>query len=313
MILSACIIAKSASEELTRAVASVRPHVDEVVLVWTGGESEERPSTFEGVDAASHFTECNSEHACSGPCGCQPGDILDFAAARNHALSRAHGDWSTWIDSDDVVVKTAAKSLRQVAHEASGPVLMPYAYCPDDGFFVPRLIPKGKTWVYPIHEFIPPPYAARSDRSFTWQHVRTRERAVQSTLRNERILLHWREHPALQDDPRMLYFQGRSKVDLGKRVAAIRPLAKAFSLERSPERRATVAMLLSRCFPPGLPGSDREAWAWEAVKAAPSWSKPWENLAVILPKMVQAFTHVAKTLGPTPLESLAPFARPKAS
>ena len=77
--LSCCIIAKGAPS-LELAVASVRPLVDEVVLVWT---SADEVRDIAGIDLAEVWLEATAKEDCPPErgCGCKKGDFLDFAAA----------------------------------------------------------------------------------------------------------------------------------------------------------------------------------------------------------------------------------------
>lgn len=90
--LSVQFITRDRIEGLSRAVASVRPYVEEIVIVDTGSTM---PSAIEHAhslaDAFGVFTDCNDHQ----------GLIESFAEARNEALSMSNRPWSMWMDSDD--------------------------------------------------------------------------------------------------------------------------------------------------------------------------------------------------------------------
>ena len=92
--VSACMIVRDEPlDQLKAAIASIRPLVDELVVVDTGSAKVPDLAGL-GVDVHDVFTDCNDED----------GQMVDFALARNHSRSLAHGEYFTWIDADDVVV-----------------------------------------------------------------------------------------------------------------------------------------------------------------------------------------------------------------
>lgn len=94
--LSLCMIVKNEEDCMDRCLKSVKPIVDEMIIVDTG-------SSDHTIDI------CRSYGA----------DIYsypwhdDFAAARNFGLERATGDWVIWLDADEEV---ADEGLEQLEH-----------------------------------------------------------------------------------------------------------------------------------------------------------------------------------------------------
>lgn len=87
MRLSFYAIVKNEQHNLPRCLESVRPYVDELVIVDTGSEDETIAiARHYGADI-HHFTWCD-----------------DFAAARNFALARVTGDWILTLDADEDLV-----------------------------------------------------------------------------------------------------------------------------------------------------------------------------------------------------------------
>lgn len=83
-IVSCAMIVRDAELTLERALASVRPHVDELVIVDTG-------SADRTVEIAARYADTLV--------GLQWVD--DFSAARQHAFDRCTGDWIMHLDADD--------------------------------------------------------------------------------------------------------------------------------------------------------------------------------------------------------------------
>ncbi len=96
MNLSVCLIARNEQANIARAIRSVQHVADEVVLADTG-------STDDTVEIAKKlgarvelFPWCD-----------------DFAAARNHALDRARGEWILWLDADEELLDRSVAVLRR--------------------------------------------------------------------------------------------------------------------------------------------------------------------------------------------------------
>ncbi|MCB2169936.1 MAG: glycosyltransferase [Deltaproteobacteria bacterium] len=92
--LSLCMIVKNEEKYLARCLASLKPVVDEIIIVDTGSTDATR-------DIAEVF-------------GAQVFDYEwhdDFAAARNHSLEKASGDWILVMDADEVVAASDHSNL----------------------------------------------------------------------------------------------------------------------------------------------------------------------------------------------------------
>ena len=89
--LCLCAIVKNERADLPRCLASVRPHVDEMLVVDTGSE-DGTPALAAAYGArVEHFVWCD-----------------DFAAARNYALTQVRTDWVLVLDADEELVVEAA-------------------------------------------------------------------------------------------------------------------------------------------------------------------------------------------------------------
>ena len=84
--LSVCMIVRDEEKTIERAIASVRPVADEIIVVDTGS-ADRTVSIAEGLGAdIHHFPWCD-----------------DFAAARNFAIGKAKGDYIFMLDADEYI------------------------------------------------------------------------------------------------------------------------------------------------------------------------------------------------------------------
>lgn len=86
-ILSLCMIAKNEIENLPRCLLSVKPYVDEMIVVDTGSEDGTPEIAANFGAKVEYFEWCD-----------------DFAAARNYAISKASGNWILMMDADEELV-----------------------------------------------------------------------------------------------------------------------------------------------------------------------------------------------------------------
>lgn len=84
--ISLCMIVKNEEAVLARCLESIRPAVDEIILVDTG-------STDRTLDIAQEYTEKVFQFPW----------IDDFSAARNFSFAQATMDYQMWLDADDVL------------------------------------------------------------------------------------------------------------------------------------------------------------------------------------------------------------------
>jgi glycosyltransferase involved in cell wall biosynthesis/Flp pilus assembly protein TadD len=119
--LSLCMIVRDNAATLDAAISSIKPWVDEMVVVDTGSV-DGTPAIAEKHGArVYHFPWCD-----------------DFSAARNESLRHALGDWVFWMDSDDVIDAACGQKLRALADQPLAPSPMAYVmqvHCPgaEDG------------------------------------------------------------------------------------------------------------------------------------------------------------------------------------
>jgi glycosyltransferase involved in cell wall biosynthesis len=179
--ISLAMIARDRANVIGRALASVRPFVDEIVVVDAGGSIDNtreiarsygaRVIDFLPSDHPESFYLDTEErfavHKIPGPYTGRHA-LADFSAPRNVSFAECKGDYIMWIDSDDVVknpekIRWIVDILEKQNAEAA---FMHYEYDYDDrGNCTVRQIRErivrgadfrsGKiNWVFPIHENI---------------------------------------------------------------------------------------------------------------------------------------------------------------
>lgn len=95
--LSLCMIVRDNARTLPACLESIRPWVDEMVIVDTGS-MDETPLIVEDYGGRLfHFPWCD-----------------DFSAARNESLKHARGRWIFWMDSDDVIPPECGRGMREL-------------------------------------------------------------------------------------------------------------------------------------------------------------------------------------------------------
>jgi GT2 family glycosyltransferase/tetratricopeptide (TPR) repeat protein len=117
--LSLCMIVRDSGKTLPACLESIRPWVDEMVIVDTGS-----------VDETPRIVESFGGRLFSFP-WCD-----DFSAARNESIRLARGEWIFWMDSDDTIPLKCARMLRRLIDRAVDPNLMGYfmrVHCPAYG------------------------------------------------------------------------------------------------------------------------------------------------------------------------------------
>jgi tetratricopeptide (TPR) repeat protein len=103
--LSFYAIVKNESKNLGCCLASVRPYVDEMIVVDTGSTDDTVAIAQQYGAKIGYFEWCN-----------------DFAAARNYALSLVSGDWVLTLDADEELVVRSSQFREGLMHP-DGPMV----------------------------------------------------------------------------------------------------------------------------------------------------------------------------------------------
>jgi tetratricopeptide (TPR) repeat protein len=97
--LSLCMIVRDNASTIEPCLESIRPWVDEMIVVDTGS-----------VDETPEICRRMGAKVFSFPW------IDDFSAARNESLRHATGEWLFWMDSDDTIDEANGRKLREAAN-----------------------------------------------------------------------------------------------------------------------------------------------------------------------------------------------------
>jgi tetratricopeptide (TPR) repeat protein len=139
-MLSFCTIVKNEAANLPRCLASVKPYVDEMVIIDTGSTDDTVSIAQQYGAKIGHFEWCN-----------------DFAAARNYALSMVVGDWILTLDADEELVVQSKQALSDAIQEGLAYALVRREHdIPDTGLTSIRLFRNlpDLEYRYPYHELL---------------------------------------------------------------------------------------------------------------------------------------------------------------
>jgi len=100
--LSLCMIVKNEEKYLPRCLESLKPLVDEMIIVDTGSSDATR-DIAEVFGAKVFDFEWND----------------DFAAARNHSLEQATGDWILVMDADEIIAPKDHKKIHKLLKKST--------------------------------------------------------------------------------------------------------------------------------------------------------------------------------------------------
>jgi len=212
--VSLCMIVRDNEDTIEACLASIRPWVDEIIIIDTG-------SMDRTIEICRRFgAQVYSFPWCD-----------DFSAARNESLKYATGDWIFWMDSDDIMPPDQGRLLRELvdrqhADNCLGYVLQvrcpsrqPGNYTVVDHVKLFRRMPSLR-FEHRIHEqIIPSIRRAGGTVEFTKIYVvhagsnQTSEGRARKLERDLRILeLELRERP---DHPFVLFNLGMTYEDAG--------------------------------------------------------------------------------------------------
>lgn len=136
------LIARNEAASIRRCLDSVRPWVDEMLVLDTGSSDDTARLAQDAGARVAHFTW-----------------IDDFAAARNHALSLVQADWNLVLDADEWLLDggTVLAALRQIRPDFVGAIRIDSDFgaagsetCASS--WISRVLPRGVRYVGRIHE-----------------------------------------------------------------------------------------------------------------------------------------------------------------
>lgn len=278
MKISACLIVKNEKDHI-RSVLSSLAGVDEIVVVDTGSQDNT-------VDIAREFTEkVFTDYEWAD----------DFAAARNHALSKCTGDWVLSIDADEVLEDGGIEKIRYIIGNA----------IPDQWHFsvemtaksngqkhnLPRILRNdgSVSWLGAAHETLTPVQRNLTDVVITYGYSTAHQLDPDRMLR---ILAKLVNSP--EATPRDLYYYAREFWYRKDYVQAERLFKEYISIATWIPEKADALLYQARCLFYLQNGNEAREVCTEAILLNPDfkeallfmaelhfepWKHKWERLA----------------------------------
>ena len=244
--LSLCMIVRDNERTIRACLGSIRPWVDEIVVVDTGS-ADATPRICEEYGAIVYEWAWRD----------------DFAAARNESLNHATGEWIFWMDSDDTIPPHCGLELRRLVDREHPEHLLGYVmqvHCPgkeDGGTADMTIVDHVKLFrnrpelrfEHRIHEQILPAIRRSGGNiAFTDLFVvhsgvdQSPEGRVRKLQRDFRILsLDLNDRP---DHPFVLFNLGMTHADCGQHKEAIDCLIRCLQVSGSNESHVRKAYAL---------------------------------------------------------------------
>jgi glycosyltransferase involved in cell wall biosynthesis len=290
--ISACLITRK-EPLLRQALESIRPWVDEIVVVDTTPEAEEASfmddDALHLIDRFERFTDCLDDD----------GNMADFSAARTRSFELATHPTVLWLDADDVVEggEHLQAEVARAARTAAGRdwrLVCPYAYEHNDrGECISyqmreRVVPDKARfrWDEPVHEALIPAFGQESLNVDTvlvrWVHKRTRPVTPGRNLRILRArataLLKAGEELPL----RLRFYLGTELAKVGDHLKALQNLTAYIELSGWEEERVLACLQVIDILT-FYPGSEAEAlrWAQRIIDIRPEWPDGYFAVAKI--------------------------------
>lgn len=279
MTLSCAMIVRNEAANLRECLESVRPHVDELVIVDTGSVDGTPDIAREFADKFEVYLGCNDEE----------GRIRDFSDARNKSFDLASGDWICWVDGDDILVNgDEMRKLAEADYEDDNIIFTvpyEYQYAPDGSVEVlhhrERLMrPRHQFgWVCPVHEGCLPRQPVEGTVAHTTTdvfHVKHRAQYCgkdRDPGRNLRIL---REHVQRsgEGDIRALYYLGLEWGYNGDAGMSLNWLKRYVELAQWSDEKCQALLAMAKIYLGLKDFRSAESWALQAL-ATKSWPDPY--------------------------------------
>jgi glycosyltransferase involved in cell wall biosynthesis len=211
--ISACLIVRDEQHTIEACLSSIRPYVDEIIVVDTGSVDDTPEIVRRFADKTETFLDCNETES---------GLIADFSCARNRSFELATNDVVLWLDGDDTVVgaENLPKLAAEISQHENGQILLPYQYAHDERGRVTLLQYRERLlyprrhweWRFPVHEncllgaghelkFV------KRDESVRMVHAFGTSPKIREADRNWRILRAYIDRVG-ETDERSLYYLG---------------------------------------------------------------------------------------------------------
>ena len=281
--VSVCLIVRDEEHQLPTCLSTIRPFVEEIVVVDTGSKDATLDVAKRFADRVEVFTDCNDVQ----------GRMLGFDRARNHSFSLASKPWVMWVDADDVVV--GAENLEGLIHrfdsERHGQpsmVMMPYEYSRDAEGRVDLLLqrerlvtPKGHfEWRGWVHEVLCPKGGdvRQSTNAVKIVHRRDASKKKSEPGRNLRILEAQLASKG-DTDPRHLYYLGQELCSAGRLDEAIKFLSKHIERSGWDDERYMAAQLVANHLKNRGEYERAIEWSMKALLIHENWGEAYFTIA----------------------------------
>lgn len=294
--VSLCMIVKNEENQIENCLKSIRPFVDQIVIVDTGSKDKTPEICRRYADTFETFTACNDAD----------GRITSFAKARQRSFDLASHEWAMWIDGDDEV--QGAENLPGVVAEAQAKrgenpflIMFPYEYAHDHHgnvtclHYRERLVTPSRSfkWQGPVHEVLVP---TNPSTVFTKLdavriiHKRDASRKPMEPMRNLRILKAYFDEIG-ESDVRQLYYLGLEYGNVNDVDNALKFHKRYIELSGWDDEKCLSCLKVAEHYQNRGEFEQAVDWALKASIVKEGWAEPYFNLC-------KSFYFLAQKGGP---------------
>jgi glycosyltransferase involved in cell wall biosynthesis/2-polyprenyl-3-methyl-5-hydroxy-6-metoxy-1,4-benzoquinol methylase len=287
--VSVCIIVKN-EPLLEESIQSIRPYVEEIVIVDTG--STDANTIAVGKKYADIYESYNG---CNDP---NTGLIEDFSNARQRSFELATQPYLMWQDADDIVVggenlpnivDFCNQQVKELNLEAIA-ILFKYEYSYNEkgqctcSHYRERLISNKKyfSWRNPVHEVLCPIDGAKVNliqrEEVVFKHKRQYSNKPMESGRNLRILKKYVEKVG-DNDARQLYYIGLEYANAGMIKESIESLTNYINVSGWPDEVVMACLKLCEIYQGLQDFKSGIKWAFKAIEVKENWAEGYFALA----------------------------------
>ena len=287
--VSCCIITRDDESTLEICLKSIRPHVEELIIVDNGSVDSTPEIAKRYADVFKIYTACNDKN----------GLIQSFSELRNYSFSLASQSWIIWFDADDEAygLENLESLVMRLSNsdDAYNVVLFPYEYSYDEVgnptlvLYRERLVPNHAyfKWHGDVHEVLTSNIYARQTITDDIKVCHRRHLSNKKTEsgRNLRILRKMFESDS--KNLRTLYYLGNECGNNGLIDEAIRHLGNYIKLSQCDDEKYIACLTLATHHRNAMRLDNAIEWLNVAVSIHNNWGEAYFELA-------KCFYHKAK-------------------